>query len=75
MTIPRYFVRAEAAAESAERRAGDSSGIVRVQDLLRLGGRDVTDREWLVGADLDGSLDLVAVEDRGALASEVQAHL
>ena len=75
MTTPRYFVRAEATAKSAERRAGDSSGIVRIQDLFRLGTRGEADREWVVGADLDGNLDLVAVEDRGALAGEVQAHL
>ena len=75
MRIPRYFVQAAATAESAERRAGDSSGIVRVQDLFRLGSHDVADREWVVGAHPDGSLDLVAVEDRGALVGDLQAHL
>jgi len=73
--FPRYFVAAAGPADTLGPRSGDPSWVVRVQDLLRIGHGEAADREWVVGADLDGNLDLVAVEDRGGLAGEAQVQL
>ena len=74
-TVPRYFTRASSSPETEERSAGDPSRVACVQDILRLGSAEIPEREWIVTVDLDGSLDLVAVEDREALPGEAQRGL
>lgn len=74
-TVPRYFTRAPSSPETEERSTGDPSRVAYVQDILRLGSAETSDREWIVAVDLDGSLDLVAVEDREALPGEAQRGL
>lgn len=73
--FPRYFVPASGAVEAPGPRAGDPSWVVRILDLFRLNNREGADGDWVVGADLDGNLDLIALEDRRALASEDQVQL
>jgi len=74
-TVPRYFTRAGSSPETEERSAGDPSRAAYVQDILRLGSAEIPEREWIVAVDLDGNLDLVAVEDREALPGEAQRGL
>ena len=40
-----------------------------------MGSREAPDEDWVVGADLDGNLDLIAPEDRRALGGEEQLQL
>ncbi len=71
--FPRYFV--PRSNDGSGRRMSDPISSIHALDNFFVGGRHVSEREWIVTVDQAGELNLIPGEDKSVFSNDVQSEL